>query len=68
MKGFCKFFDSTRGFGFVCEEDTKRIFLSFLWYTWKVVSSDQVEFELEEGKRDLRAIEIRRIKTNENGK
>lgn len=61
--GFVKFFDETRGFGFITNDKTKTdIFFHFTGSLDKVVASDTVSYEVEEGKRGLFAKNIKRIK------
>jgi cold shock protein len=61
--GFVKFFDASRGFGFITNDDTKEdIFFHFTDTLDKVVSSDCVSYEVEEGKRGPKAVRIIKIK------
>ena len=60
-KGTVKFFNETKGFGFIVEEDTsKEYFVHVTGLIDKVKENDQVEFELEEGRRGLNAINVKK--------
>jgi CspA family cold shock protein len=64
--GFCKFFDQTHGWGILVNEDSKNdIFVHHSDTLDKIKSSDQCTWEVEEGVRGLKAVEVRRIKPNE---
>jgi CspA family cold shock protein len=60
-KGTVKFFNETKGFGFIVDEDTsKEYFVHVTGLVDKVKENDQVEFELEEGRRGLNAINVKK--------
>ncbi|MCX6192289.1 MAG: cold shock domain-containing protein [Flavobacteriia bacterium] len=60
-KGTVKFFNETKGFGFIVDEDTsKEYFVHVTGLIDKVKENDQVEFELEEGRRGLNAINVKK--------
>lgn len=62
-KGFVKWFDTTRGFGFITNEDTKKdIFFHHTDALDKLASADYVQYEVEEGHRGSKAIEVKKIK------
>lgn len=66
--GHVKYFNESKGFGFITDDETKLdIFFHFTASVDKVASSDEVEFQIEEGPRGPRAYNIRRKKSN-NGK
>ena len=60
-KGIVKFFNVTKGFGFIKEEDTnKEYFVHATGLIDKVKENDVVTFELEEGKKGLNAVKVKR--------
>jgi len=60
-KGTVKFFNETKGFGFIVDDDTsKEYFVHVTGLIDKVKENDQVEFELEEGRRGLNAINVKK--------
>ena len=59
MNGTVKFFNETKGFGFIVDDETsKEYFVHVTGLVDKVKENDQVEFELEEGRRGLNAIKV----------
>ena len=61
-KGIVKFFNETKGFGFIKEEETdKEYFVHVSGLATKVKENDEVEFELEEGKKGLNAVNVKAI-------
>ncbi|MEY4860627.1 MAG: hypothetical protein RL059_326 [Bacteroidota bacterium] len=60
-KGTVKFFNETKGFGFIVDDETsKEYFVHVTGLVDKVKENDQVEFELEEGRRGLNAINVKK--------
>ena len=54
-------FNESKGFGFIIEDDTnKEYFVHVTGLIDKVKENDQVEFELEEGRRGLNAINVKK--------
>ena len=61
--GIVKFFDASRGFGFITNDDINEdIFFHFTDTLDKIKSDDCVSYEVEEGKRGLKAVRIKKIK------
>ena len=61
-KGSVKFFNGTKGFGFVIEDDTKdEYFVHVSGLIDQIQEGDLVEFELKEGKKGLNAVDVRVI-------
>lgn len=59
-KGTVKFFNDTKGFGFIVEEDTnKEYFVHISGLIDEVTKGDTVEFDLKEGKKGLNAVNVR---------
>ena len=61
-KGTIKFFNESKGFGFVIEDETKNeYFVHVSGLKDKVREGDQVEFNLIEGRKGLNAIDVKII-------
>ena len=59
-KGTVKFFNETKGFGFIIESDSsKEYFVHVSGLVDKVKENDEVEFELEEGRKGLNAVNVK---------
>ncbi len=59
--GIVKFFNEQKGFGFITT-DGKDYFVHATGLLDKVTKDEQVEFELVESKRGLKAINVKRVK------
>lgn len=58
--GTVKFFNETKGFGFISEDDSKNeYFVHVSGLIDKIQDGDVVEFELQEGKRGLNAVNVK---------
>ena len=61
-KGTVKFFNETKGFGFIKEDaSAKDHFVHVSGLVDEIREGDEVEFELEEGKRGVNAVNVRVI-------
>ena len=61
-KGTVKFFNETKGFGFITEEDSsKEHFVHISGLIDEIKEGDNVEFELKEGKKGLNAVNVKVI-------
>ncbi len=61
-KGTVKFFNETKGFGFITEEGTeKEHFVHISGLVDEIREGDSVEFELQEGKKGLNAVNVKVI-------
>lgn len=59
-KGVVKFFNETKGFGFIIDEETKKeYFVHVTGLVDKVKENDEVEFTLEEGRKGLNAVNVK---------
>ena len=59
-KGTVKFFNETKGFGFIKEEESnKEYFVHVSGLVDQVKENDEVSFELEEGRKGLMAINVK---------
>jgi len=61
-KGTVKFFNESKGFGFITEEGVERDhFVHISGLVDEIREGDEVEFELEEGKKGLNAVNVKVI-------
>lgn len=61
-KGTVKFFNESKGFGFISEEGTdKEHFVHVSGLIDEIREGDTVEFELQEGKKGLNAVNVKVI-------
>ena len=61
--GTVKFFNETKGFGFITDDDSKQdIFVHITGLNGgQVQQNDRVEFEIQEGRKGMNAVNVRRI-------
>jgi CspA family cold shock protein len=61
-KGRVKFFNESKGFGFIVPEDSSQeIFVHVSGLKEPIRENDRVEFEVRDGKRGLNAIDVSKI-------
>jgi len=61
-KGTVKFFNDTKGFGFISEEGSgKEHFVHISGLIDEIREGDEVEFDLTEGKKGLNAVNVKVI-------
>lgn len=61
-KGTIKFYNKTKGFGFITDQDTKEeIFVHATGLTEEVKEGDKVSFEVTQGKKGVNAISVRKF-------
>ncbi len=59
-KGTVKFFNSTKGFGFIKEDESnEEHFVHVSGLIDEIKDGDAVEFELKEGKKGLNAVNVK---------
>jgi cold shock protein len=58
-KGTVKFFNETKGFGFIKEENGQDIFVHVSGLKEDIRENDVVTYETEEGKKGLSAVNVR---------
>jgi len=59
-KGTVKFFNESKGFGFITEEGTnKEHFVHVSGLIDEISENDEVEFDLQDGKKGLNAVNVR---------
>lgn len=58
-KGTVKFFNESKGFGFIIEEDSKKeYFVHVSGLNADIKEGDAVEFEITEGRKGLNAVNV----------
>jgi len=63
MKGKVKFFDRTKGFGFIAGEDDKEYFVHESGIKeGQIEENDEVSFDVEEGDRGPKAVNVEKEK------
>ena len=61
-KGTVKFFNDSKGFGFITEEGSnKEHFVHISGLIDEIREDDEVEFDLQEGKKGLNAVNVKVI-------
>ncbi len=59
--GTVKFFNESKGYGFILETETgKELFVHVSGLIDKVTKNDKVEFEVQNGKKGLNAVNVKR--------
>jgi cold shock protein len=59
-KGTVKFFNESKGFGFITEEGTnKEHFVHVSGLVDEIRENDEVEFDLKEGRKGLNAVNVK---------
>ncbi|SDX83345.1 cold-shock DNA-binding protein family [Lutibacter oricola] len=59
-KGTVKFFNETKGFGFIKEEGSdKEYFVHISGLVDEVREGDEVEFDLQEGRKGMNAVNVK---------
>ena len=60
QKGTVKFFNETKGFGFIIDEETKQeYFVHVSGLIDEIREVDNVEYEVTEGKKGLNAVNVK---------
>ena len=67
MKGTVKFFNEMKGFGFIAAEDGKEVFVhqSALEEGLTLHENDSVTFDVEEGDRGPKAVNVKKSEAGE---
>jgi CspA family cold shock protein len=61
-KGTVKFFNNQKGFGFISQNDNRNeIFVHVTGLIDEIRENDQVEYDVQEGKKGLNAINVKVI-------
>lgn len=56
--GTVKFFNETKGFGFIQEENGQEVFVHVSGLNDEIRENDKVQFETEQGRRGVNAINV----------
>jgi CspA family cold shock protein len=60
--GVVKFFNESKGFGFIKEDDSEReVFVHVTGLKEKIRQNDRVSFNVKEGKKGLNAVDVKKI-------
>lgn len=59
--GTVKFYNETKGFGFIKDESGQEIFVHATGLIDKVRDNDTVSFEVAEGKKGLNAVNVKKV-------
>lgn len=57
--GVVKFFNETKGFGFIKAEDGQEIFVHVTGLKEEIRENDNVTFDVQEGKKGLNAVNVK---------
>lgn len=62
MEGTVKFFNETKGFGFIKSKDSgEEVFVHVSGLIDEIRENDQVEYEVERGKKGMNAVRVKLI-------
>jgi CspA family cold shock protein len=60
--GTVKFFNESKGYGFITDDNTKEdFFVHVTGLNGQIQQNDKVEFETQEGKKGINAINVKRV-------
>lgn len=60
-KGTVKFFNETKGFGFIKADDGEEIFVHVTGLVDEIQENDEVTFEVAQGKKGLNAVNVKLV-------
>jgi cold shock protein len=61
MQGTVKFYNESKGFGFIITEDGEEVFVHVTGLVDKISQNDRVEFEIAQGKKGPNAVDVKLI-------
>jgi CspA family cold shock protein len=61
MQGTVKFYNESKGFGFVITENGDEIFVHVTGLIDKISQNDRIEFEIAQGKKGPNAVNVKLI-------
>ena len=59
MNGTVKFYNESKGFGFIKADDGEEIFVHVTGLSDKIRENDSVTFEVQQGKKGLNAVNVK---------
>jgi len=59
MTGTVKFYNESKGFGFIKSDDGEEIFVHVTGLADKIRENDSVTFEVQQGKKGLNAVNVK---------
>jgi CspA family cold shock protein len=59
-RGTVKFFNETKGFGFIKGEDGEEVFVHISGIRGEIRQNDEVTYEVQQGKKGLNAVNVER--------
>jgi CspA family cold shock protein len=60
--GTVKFFNESKGYGFITDDNTKEdFFVHVTGLNGQIQQNDKVEFETQEGKKGINAVNVKRV-------
>jgi cold shock protein len=61
QEGTVKFFNETKGFGFIQSNGGEDVFVHVSGLIDEIAQGDQVSFEVQQGKKGLNAVNVKKI-------
>jgi len=61
MQGTVKFYNESKGFGFIITEDGEEVFVHVTGLVDKISQNDRVEFDIAQGKKGPNAVNVKLI-------
>ena len=61
MQGSVKFYNESKGFGFIATENGEEIFVHVSGLIDKIRQNDRVEFDITQGKKGPTAVNVKQI-------